>query len=270
MPQLTLDDAFDDMNTVASDGFVPPATLFRDRHDGARYQLLTRLYAYALYAALGSAMLGFIPAWTLALLVPFVYLRMALALHELLHARPPDQVPRFHQLTMIFESPMCLGYREHRAVHFAHHRFASTERDPERYQIVGRPFGAFANAMISPERGFVQWVRAHGLSRDLALDAGIRCAAFVALAVVSPRVFFIYWIALRVSVGVASFVFHYALHNDDGRLGTFPLPVAAAVVRGARALFGAEPMLILTEHERHHAWPRVRARDLPLLPEPRA
>ena len=38
----------------------------------------------------------------------------------------------------------------------------------------------------------------------------------------------------------------------------------------AEVLFGREPLLILTEHERHHEWPRVRARDLPLLPEPPA
>jgi hypothetical protein len=265
------DEALDDATEIAGpDTFVPSLSLVRDERDGARYQLLTRLYAYTLYAALALAIFNLIPAWTLAVIVPFVYLRMALALHELLHARTAHQVPRFHQLTMIFESPMCLGYREHRAVHFAHHRFSSTDRDPELYQIAGGPVRAFGNAMISPERGFIHWVSAHGLGRGLAIDAGIRCAAFVTIAAISPRVFLIYWLALRVSVGIASFVFHHVLHNAHGRLGTFPLPVSAAAVRVARVVFGAEPMLILTEHERHHSWPRVRARDLPLLPEPRA
>jgi hypothetical protein len=265
------DDALEDAAPSAvPGGFVPPTSLCRDDLDATHYQRLTRIYAYLLYAVLGAAMLHLIPVWVLALAVPLFYLRMALALHELLHVCPADQVPRFHQLTMIFESPMCLGYREHRAIHFAHHRFASTERDPEQYQIVGGPVRAFANALISPERGFVQWVRAHGLSRSLAIDAGLRCAAFVVLAAVRPRVFLVYWLALRLSVGVASFVFHHVLHNVEGRLGTFPLPVSSGVLMVARALFGREPMLILTAHERHHSWPRVRARDLPLLPEPDA
>ncbi len=265
------DDALEDAAPSAvPGGFVPPLSLCRDERDARHYQRLTRIYAYLLYAALVAAMLHAIPLWALALAVPLFYLRMALALHELLHVCPAAQVPRFHQLTMIFESPMCLGYREHRAIHFAHHRFASTDRDPEQYQIVGGPLRALANAMISPERGFVHWVRAHGMSRALAIDAGLRCAAFVLLAVVRPRVFLVYWVALRVSVGVASFVFHHVLHNFEGRLGTFPLPVSAGVLTCARALFGREPMLILTEHERHHSWPRVRARDLPLLPEPHA
>lgn len=264
------DEVLDDVATIDAAGYVPPPSLCRNQADARHYQLLTRLYAYSLYVALGAALLGVEPVWVLAIAVPFVYLRMALALHELLHVCTPDEAPRFHQLTMIFESPMCLGYREHRAIHFAHHRFAATDRDPERYQIVGGPLRAFANAMISPERGFIHWVRAHGMSRSLAIDASIRAVAFMWLAWLNPRVFFAYWLSLRLSVGFASFVFHHVLHNLDGRLGTFPLPVSDAIVRMARFLFGREPMLILTEHERHHSWPRVRARDLPLLPEPHA
>ena len=82
--------------------------------------------------------------------------------------------------------------------------------------------------------------------------------------------FLVYWFALRLSVGFASFVFHHVLHSLDGHVGTFPLPVPHGVVRLAGILFGREPLLILTQHERHHEWPRVRARDLPLLPAPRA
>jgi len=175
-------------------------------------------------------------------------------------------VPAFHRLTMIFETPLCLGYREHRAIHFAHHRFASTDNDPERYQIVGGAWRAFGNAMISPEHAFVTWVRRYGVTRTQAIDIGIRFAGFVVALSINPAVFLVYWLSLRVSVGFASFVFHHVLHSLDGRLGTFPLPVRASVVRMASLLFGREPLLILTEHERHHNWPRVRARDLSRVP----
>ena len=262
----------DDAEVAAppADSYVPPQALLRNRHDAASYKRSTLLLVLLLYASLGLSMAGLVSSWWLVLAVPLIYLRLALALHELLHVCPADEVSWFHRLTMVFETPVCLGYREHRAIHFAHHKFASTEKDPERYQIVGGPWRAFANAMISPERGFGGWVRRHGLSRTLALDVSVRFIAFVALVVLNPFVFLIYWIALRLSVGLASYVFHYALHNSAGVLGTFPLPVPNVVVRTAGLLFGKEPMLILTEHERHHQWPRVRARDLVRLPEPRA
>lgn len=269
---MRLEALADDAEVAArlADPYVPPQAFLRDRHDATSYKRSTLVLVSLLYLSLALATAGVISPWWLLVAVPLIYLRLALALHELLHVCPADEVSWFHRLTMVFETPLCLGYREHRAIHFAHHKFASTDRDPERYQIVGGAWRAFANAMISPERGFAGWIQRHGVSRTLAMEATIRFAAFVALVALNPIVFLIYWVALRLSVGVASYVFHYALHNSDGVLGTFPLPVSTTVISAAGVLFGREPMLILTEHERHHVWPRVRARDLVRLPEPRA
>lgn len=268
----TVNPTLDDTPLLATAGrsFSPPAALTRNRADARHYVRVTLLLVCLLYVSLGLALFHVMPAWVLLLAVPLIYLRLALALHELLHAASAPEVPAFHRLTMIFETPIGLGYREHRAIHFAHHRFASTTRDPERYQIVGGAWRSFGMAMISPEHALVSWVRAHGVSRQLAVEMAVRFVAFVGVAAVAPSVFLVYWIALRLSVGFASFVFHHVLHSLDGRLGTFPLPVSRTVLRVAEVLFGREPLLILTEHERHHEWPRVRARDLPLLPEPRA
>ncbi|HEX5071280.1 MAG TPA: hypothetical protein VFV78_13775 [Vicinamibacterales bacterium] len=268
----TGDSTLDDTPLLASAArtFSPPAALLRDRTDARHYVRLTLGLVSLLYLALGLALARLLPAWLLLVAVPLIYLRLALALHELLHAASAQEVPAFHRLTMILETPIGLGYREHRAIHFAHHRFASTDRDPERYQIIGGPWRAFGMAMISPEHALATWIRTHGLSRALAVEMAIRCAAFVIVAAINPAAFLVYWFALRLSVGFASFVFHHVLHSLDGHVGTFPLPVPHGVVRLAGILFGREPLLILTEHERHHEWPRVRARDLPLLPAPRA
>jgi hypothetical protein len=250
--------------------FLPPASLYRDRTDARRYTRATLAYTGVLYVVLALALREIIPAWLLVATVPLVYFRLALALHELLHVCPAEALPPFHRLTMIFESPLCLGYREHRAIHFAHHRFASTDRDPERYQIIGGPWRGFTQAMASPEHALAGWVRRHGVSRTLAGEAAVRLAGFLAVAVANPRVFVVYWVTLRFSVGCASFVFHHVLHSLEGHLGTFPLPVSPRVTRLAGAILGSEPLLIVTEHERHHQYPRVRARDLPRLPDPRS
>jgi fatty acid desaturase len=218
------------------------------------------------YGVLAAALFEGIPSWTLVLAVPWVYVRLALGLHELLHARDATQVPAFHRLAMIFDTPFGLGYREHRAIHLDHHRFAGSERDPELWQIEGGHLRAFANALTTPERALVGWIRAHGIDAPLARDAAFRFICFAAVASIDPAIFVVYWLLLRVSIGVAGFVFHHLLHNRHGALGTFALPFPAACVRVGRALFGAEPMLILTQHRSHHLWPDVRVRDLPALP----
>lgn len=249
---------------------LPPASLVRDEIDARRYTHSTLACVCVLYLALGLSLVNVLPMWMLVPVVPLVYIRLALGLHELMHVCPADAVSRFHRVTMIFESPLCLGYREHRAIHFAHHRFASTDRDPELYQIVGGPWRAFVNAMVVPERSLARWVGRHGVSRTLAQEAGIRLAGFIAVLAINPRVFLVYWLTLRISVGCASFVFHHVLHSLEGRLGTFPLPASPRVMRVAGAVVGREPLLILTEHARHHQWPRLRPSSLPLMPEPRA
>ena len=245
---------------------APDATARRDDADARRYVRLTLGHTLALYAILAVALFEWMPAWVLVVAVPWLYVRLSLGLHELLHVRDATQVPAFHRLAMIFDTPFGLGFREHRAVHFRHHRFGGGTRDPERWQIEGGHLRAFANALTTPERSLVEWTRTRGIDAPLARDGAFRLVCFVAVAVVNPAVFLVYWVALRVSIGGAGFVFHHLLHNRRGALGTYALPFPPWFVRAGRALVGDEPMLILTQHRSHHLWPDVRVRDLPRLP----
>jgi len=245
---------------------MPNAAARRDDADARRYVRLTLGHTLALYAVLAAALFEAIPAWTLVAAVPWLYVRLSLGLHELLHVRDAAQVPAFHRLAMIFDTPFGLGFREHRAIHFRHHRFGGSERDPERWQIEGGPLRAFAHALTTPERSLVEWIRTRGVDAQLRRDGAIRLVCFGIVAAVNPAVFIIYWITLRVSVGTAGFVFHHLLHNRRGELGTYALPFPPWLVRAGRTLFGDEPMLILTRHRSHHLWPDVRVRDLPQLP----
>jgi fatty acid desaturase len=217
---------------------------------------------------LGAALAGFIGAWVLALVVPLAYVRLSLALHELMHVRPASRVSWFHRLAMIFDTPLGLGYREHRATHLAHHRHAGTTRDPELYQIRGSHLRAFAFAMISPEYAAVTFVRRHGVTRVLAREACARATLFVLLVAWNPAMFACYWVVLRACIGASSFVFHHLLHSQGGRLGHYDLPPAVQrALPLAQALFGLEPVIIVRDHRRHHAAPGVRARDLPAVAE---
>ena len=245
---------------------APPRSRLRDGADARRYVRVTLTLTLAIYALLAAAMAGIVPAALPVIALPFIYVRLSLALHELLHVRPAARVPLFHRLAMIFDTPFGLGYRELRSIHLRHHRHAATARDPELYQIRGGHLSALCNAMISPERAMAAWVGAHGISRSLIREGMIRCGLFVFLAVLNPAVFLAYWCALRVGVGLSSFVFHHLLHDRAGEPGTFALPAPAWLVHAGATLFGEESMRILTQHRSHHLWPDVRAADLPALP----
>jgi hypothetical protein len=245
---------------------APRRATLRDGADARRYLRITLWHTLALYGVLAAALFRILPAWALVPAVPWLYVRLSLSLHELLHVRDAAHVPAFHRLAMIFDTPFGLGYREHRAIHLKHHRFGGGDRDPERYQIAGGHLGALANALATPERSMVAWVRARGLDAPLARDACFRLVCFCIAAAINPAVFVVYWLVLRASIGGAGFVFHHLLHNRGGRLGTYALPCPARLVRIGRLVFGDEPMQILTRHRSHHLWPSVKVRELPVLP----
>jgi fatty acid desaturase len=234
--------------------------------DDRRYLRTTLVWSLLLYAALAAALLGLVSPLWLLVAVPLIYVRLSLALHELMHLRSAAHVPAFHRLAMILDTPFGLGYREHRVIHLRHHRSSAGPDDPELYQIAGGHARALLGALLVPERSLVSWVRTHGMSRALLRDAAFRCAVFVAVAAVDPVVFAVYWLTLRASIGAAGFIFHHLLHQRDGRLGTFSLPFSPGLLAAARQLFGEEPMLILQRHRAHHLWPSLRVRDLPDLP----
>jgi fatty acid desaturase len=232
----------------------------RDTRRDVRRTLGLTLLIYALLAAAEARLL---PTWILILTVPLVYVRLSLAVHELMHARNAARVSWFHRLAMIFDTPVGLGYREHRAIHLRHHRYATTPRDPELFQIDGGAWRALAHALISPEYAAWTWVRRYGVSPALRREALPRAVAFACVAAWNPGVFLVYWVTLRLCIGISSFVFHHVMHNRDGALGSYALPVLPrGTLALARTLFGAEPVTIVAEHRVHHACAAVRARDL--------
>lgn len=247
--------------TPSATPLAPPRA--DDERDARGYLRRTVVLLLLVYALLALGLARLVPVWSFALALPLLYVRLALALHELMHLRSAARVTWFHRLAMIFDTPLGLGYREHRAIHLRHHRYAATPRDPELFQIRGSSLRAFANALACPERAAWRWWHERGISPALRREALVRAAAFACLAAVNPPVLLAYWVTLRLCVGCAGFVFHHVMHSRAGRLGTFALPpLPRGSLALARALFGVEPVLIVSEHQAHHRRPDVRARDL--------
>lgn len=241
---------------------VVPRSFCRDERDALRHRRASRSYLLLMYALLAAGLLEWVPVWLFVVCIPPLYVRCALSAHELMHACKAAQVSLLHRLMMVLETPVCLGYREHRDIHMRHHRDPGTERDPEFFQIRGGHVRAALNAMISPERSLWLYLRERGASRALVAEAMLRCAVFVAVAAANPLVFLWYWITLRASVGGAAYLFHHALHYRAGRYGTFPLRPPRALERVLRLMLGRESVLILLEHPAHHAFQQVKASRL--------
>jgi len=226
----------------------------------------TFLWSNVLYGSLVGGALGALPLWALAVVVPLVYVRLALALHEMMHTHPPARLGAFFRLAVLLETPWTLGYREHRVLHLRHHRFSAGPGDPELELISACPRRAFWLAMLVPERSVLSWVREKGLRAALGPGHTLRAVLFLSIAWMAPAAFAVYWVMLRLSIGVSGFCFHHLLHARPGRLGTFALPGGARALRWGRWFFGRRPMLILQRHRSHHLWPQLPVDALPDLP----
>ena len=230
-------------------------------------QRRTFLWSHVLYVALLMAALEVLPLWALAGAVPLVYVRLALALHELMHSSAPHRLGAFFRLAVVLETPWALGYREHRVLHLRHHRFNAGPGDPERDLIAASPARALWLAMLVPERSLLAWVREKGLRSALGPGHVLRAVLFVSVAWLAPAAFAVYWVMLRLSIGFSGFCFHHLLHARPGRLGTFALPGGERTLRWGMCLFGQQPMLILRRHRAHHLWPQIPVDALPDLPD---
>lgn len=250
---------------ILSGKAVPPRGFYRDRHDARRYQRLSLSYLLAVYGVLGFTLAEWAPVWILFVLVPPLYVRCALSTHELMHISPANEVSLLHRLMMVLETPVCLGYREHRDIHIRHHRYPATERDPEFFQIRGGHLRALLSAMLSPEWSMMAYLREKRGSRAWLMEAAVRCGGFFAAWWLNPAVFLWYWITIRLSAGMSAYTFHHLLHYRRGGYGTFPLRPPRAIDRIVRIVLGTECVQILYEHPAHHAWQQVKAQHLPAI-----
>lgn len=231
----------------------------------------------SIWVALAVAMLGWAPLAALAPVIVVCYLRGALLTHELMHVRRPEQVAWPLRMMMLFETPFGLGYREHQDIHLRHHRGPAEPGDPELFQIRGGSARAFLAALASPELAAIRWVSERGIGPGLRREATVRALVMLGLAALRPSVFFGYWVVLRITVGVSSFMFHHALHyrrlgrpdglgreRDHGRgeYGTFPLRLPRPLDAALRLVLGSHLAAVLCEHDAHHAWSQVKAERL--------
>jgi hypothetical protein len=263
----------------------PPRSYHRSPADARRYERAGIAYMTAIWVALGVAMLGLASIAVVAPVIVVSYLRGALLTHELMHVRRPEQVAWPLRMMMLFDTPLGLGYREHQDIHLRHHQRPAQPGDPELFQIRGGSARAFVAALLGPELAAIRWVAEHGIGTSLWREATIRALVMLSLAALQPAVFLGYWVVLRLTVGVSSFMFHHVLHYRrtgrrpgrrpgrrngrtaaaHGEYGTFPLRLPRPLDAALRLVLGSPLAAVLCEHDAHHAWSQVKAERLPGL-----
>lgn len=234
--------------------------------DARRYAVSSNVIVVLLIALDIGVAYGVVAPWGLMLAIALLLPRWMIYTHELFHVRKANEVDWLNRLMPLPFTPISLGYREFREIHMGHHRAPATEKDPDAFHILGGPLKAFLGALTLSEQAIARWLKSHPLDRELATGIVVRLAIFGSLAFVAQWWFLAFWLALRVNYAVGDFVFFHYLHVREGKVGSYPLKLPAAVEALATALAGKTLVAAILYHDRHHAYPRVAAHHLSALP----
>jgi fatty acid desaturase len=227
--------------------------------DGARYQRTVLILTALAFGQLALATFQLIPFWVMALTMPVIVPRWMLAVHELFHVRKSEQVNFIVQLLPMVFTPFPLGYKQYQEIHAGHHRFMCSRDDPEFFQLRGGYLTGLLNAISVPEQSSMRWVLKQGIDKHLAVTLLLNSVLFGTCVYLLGWSFLWYWIPTRISYGLSSFAFFYALHRRGSSYGVFSVRLPDFVNRVYMALIGSEALQATSHHDLHHHNPRIAA-----------
>lgn len=238
------------------------SAIYAGEQDARRYALLGNAIVLTLFALYAAAVAGAVSRWLLPLAVVILLPRWMIYVHELFHLRSEHRVDPLNRLLLLPFTPLALGYREFRTIHFGHHRNPATADDPDSFHILGGTTRALVGALTLPEQAFWRWILRYGVDVRLGLGAVLRLATFAALALAGGIAFLWLWVPLRLVYAAGDLAFFHLLHFRHGHPGTYALTLPPVVTRLARMVYGNTVVFAVLHHDRHHRDPRVAARHL--------
>ncbi len=232
-------------------------------NDAREYQLKLHIFTLTIYACFGAFVTGLLNAGWMAVIVSILVTRWMIAFHELFHLRKPEQLDYLSRLQIIPFAPFSLGYREYRNIHMGHHQYTATTNDPDAFHILGGSLKAFIGAVTQHEQSTIRYIKANGLSRELAIMMVIRLSIFISMLLISPFAFLIWWLALRITYIINDFVFFHLVHYRSGSNGTFSIPLPNFIAYPALLIYGVDVVYATMHHDIHHKHARIAAKYLP-------
>jgi hypothetical protein len=240
---------------------------FKRYHASDREALLYRFKLFAFTLLIYASLIAWVNDWisgaVMAVFVSVSVTRWLIAFHELLHLRKAEQLDFITRLQPIPFSPVSPGYREYRDIHKGHHQFTASAGDPDAFHIRGGFFRALLGSVTQQEQAVVRYIFRHGVNREFLVLMIIRLVLFVGLFLTVPVYFVWWWLVLRVTYIINDFVFFHIVHYQNGKTGTFHLPLPAWLRYPFIALYGFDVVYATMYHDIHHKHSLVAARHLP-------
>lgn len=238
---------------------------YANEKDAVEYRVKIIFFTLAIFACFAAFATDVINVVWMAVLTTVMVTRWMIAFHELMHLKKPDDLDLFTRLLPMPFAPFNLGYREYQNIHMGHHRYTATHNDPDAFHILGGFVSAFIGALTQHEQAVYRYIRANGLSRELAVMMLLRIALFLGLMLAAPQAFLVWWLVLRLSYTLNDFVFFHLVHFRTGEAGTFPLPLPAYIVYPALLIYGPDVVYATMFHNIHHLHTRITPRNLPVV-----
>ena len=238
---------------------------YANEKDAVEYRFKIIFFTLAIYSCFAAFVFDLINVGWMIVLTSIMVTRWMIAFHELMHLKKAEELDLLTRLLPIPFAPVNLGYREYQNIHMGHHRFTATPNDPDAFHILGGFLRALIGALTQHEQASYRYIRANGLSRELAVMMLVRAGIFMALLLTAPEAFLMWWLVLRLSYVINDFVFFHLVHFRSGAAGTFPIPLPFYIVYPALLIYGPDVVYATMYHDIHHQHTRIAPRYLPVI-----
>ena len=254
------------MSALIHNGVAQKSSVATDA-DARRYQFRSLVIVCLIFCGFGAVAVKMVSGWVLVAIVVLLLPRWMIYTHELFHLRGGTQIDFVTRMMPLPFTPGALGYAEFRQIHFHHHQHPATPEDPDAFHLLGGPWYALWGALTLPEQSIIRWASQNGWGSGLNFDFLCRASIFGACLGIGGVTFLWLWVPLRLVYALGDFSFFYLLHVRHGVPGTYSLQIFPVLRVLAELIYGRTLVRATMFHDRHHLYPQIRARSLPVLSE---
>ena len=247
-------------NAAALEPIVTPAGQPSELRSSARdmqgYHRAIVFRCALMFAGMVLCAFHTLPLWSLWIINLVFYPEVYLRVHDIGHGAPTRAygwAARFIPTS----NPIWGGTRIFAVIHQEHHKFLGTNRDPWQPYYLGSPLRALFFNLIEPEYSCREFIKRHGVDKELRLNFAWNLATMVAGFAAFHWVYLLHIVSQRVVHGVGIFFFNFYAHRKtlsaSAPIGTWERAHDLRhVLPLLRAIWGNDTIDGLIYHNRHH------------------
>jgi len=211
----------------------------------------------AMYGVMVLAYLGWVPTWGIVVANLMLYFSVYVSVHEIGHNFPVGRLSLVSRFIPV-ATPLWGGVRVFQETHRRHHLYFCTDQDPWLPFYAGSPLRALFFNLIEPEVNAFNFVKKHGVDRELVLNVLYNVVFLAGGLYVFGKTYLVYALSMRLIHGVAVFFFNFTLHRDrmsaEAAYSVYTRErLVKPVLPLARLIWGKAVVLGYMYHDRHHS-----------------